>query len=84
MYLLEGVEDEETASVIGGADAVLVFEAGVPRRLNFLLLPRFGIFGDRWIVFVEGGIFLVERLHYPWLIFVRRIREDEAGEFVCF
>ena len=30
MYLLEGVEDEDTASMLGGADAVLVFKAVFP------------------------------------------------------
>ena len=65
VYLLEGVEDEETASVIGGADVVLVFEAGATKRLDFLLLPHFGIFGDRWIIFVEGRIVLVELFRYP-------------------
>ena len=47
MYLLEGVEDEETASVLGGAYAVLVFKADVPKRLFFLLLPHFDIFCGR-------------------------------------
>ena len=46
MYLLKGMDDEETASVLGGADAVLVVEAVFTKRLEFLLLPRFGIFGD--------------------------------------
>ena len=46
MCLLEGVEDEETASVLGGADAVLVLEAGVPKLLDILLISHFGIFGD--------------------------------------
>ena len=46
MYLLEGVKDEETASVICGADAVLVVKAGVPKRLELLLLPCFGVSRD--------------------------------------
>ena len=59
MYLLKGVEDEETASVLRGADAVLVFEAGVSKRLDFSFLTHFGIFGDRWIVLFEGSGVLV-------------------------
>ena len=65
MYLLEGVEDEDMASVLGGVNAVLAFEAGVPKRLEFFFLPRFSIFGDFWIVFVKGGIVLVKRFRYP-------------------
>ena len=84
MYLLKGVEDEETASVLSGADAVLVFEAGVSKRLDFSFLTHFGIFGDRWILFVKGGIVLFERCRYPKLIFEGRIREKEAGDFACF
>ena len=84
MYLLEGVEDKEMLSVIGGVDAVLVVEAGFPKCLEFLLLPHFGIFGDRWIVFVEGGLVLVERLRCPWLMFVGCIGEDKACDFACF
>ena len=59
MYLLEGVEDEETASGVGGTYAVLIVEAGFPKRMEFSLLPRFGIFGDRWIVLFEGSGVLV-------------------------
>ena len=55
VYLLKGVKDEETASVLGGADAVLVVKAGVPKRLELPLLPRFGLYGDQWVVFVKGG-----------------------------
>ena len=65
MYLVEGVEDGKTASVLGGADKVLVFKAGVSKCLEFSLLPLFGIFGDFWIVFVKGGIVLVKRFRYP-------------------
>ena len=61
MYLLGVVEGEEMVSVLGGVDAVLVVEAGFPKRLGFSLLPRFGIFGDLWIVFIEGSVVLVER-----------------------
>ena len=60
MDLLEGVEHEEPASMLGGADEVLVIKAGVPKRLEFSLLSRFGIFGCLRTVLVEGGIFLVE------------------------
>ena len=82
--LLEVVENEEPTSVLCGADAVLVIEADVPERLEFLLFPRFGISGDRWIVFVEGCIVLVERCRYPRLILVGRIREDDSGDFSGF
>ena len=68
MYLVEGVEDGKTASVLGGADKVLVFKAGVSKCLEFSLLPLFGIFGDFWIVFVEGGIGLTELCHYPYTV----------------
>ena len=55
------MEDEESASVLGDADAVFVFEAGVPKRLYFSLFPCFSIFGDFWIIFFKGGIVLVKR-----------------------
>ena len=84
MYLVEGVEDGKTASVLGGADKVLVFKAGVSKCLEFSLLPRFGIFGDHWIVSVKGSIVLIEQCHYPWSIFVGRIGEDETDDFACF
>ena len=84
MYLLGVVEGEEMVSVLGGVDAVLVVEAGFPKRLGFSLLPRFGIFGDHLIIFVKGGIVLVRRCRYPWLIFVGRIGEDKASDFACF
>ena len=74
MDLLEGVENEEPTSMIGGADAVLVVKAGVPERLDFSLSPRFGVSGNQWTVFVEGIIVLVERCRYPRLILVDRIR----------
>ena len=35
MYLLEDVEDEERSYVLGGTYAVLVIDAGVPKRLEF-------------------------------------------------
>ena len=57
--LLEGVGGEEPTAVLGGADAVLVIEADVPERLEFLMLPRFGISGYIWIVFIEGVIVLI-------------------------
>ena len=84
MYLFKGVEDEETASVLGGADTVLVVETDFPKRLEFLLIPRFGIFGDLWIIFIEGGVVLVEKLRHPWLIFLGCIGEDKASGFTCF
>ena len=60
VYLLEDVKDEETAYILGGADAVFVVEVSVPKRLELPLLPRFGLSGDHLVVFVEGGIVLVE------------------------
>ena len=78
------MKDEETPFVLGGVDEVLVVEAGVPKRLELPLFPRFGISGDRWVVFVEGGIVLVERSCYSWLVLVGRVGEYEAGEFSSF
>ena len=43
-----------------GADAVLIVEADVPKRLELSLLPRFGLSCDQWVVFVEGGVVLVK------------------------
>ena len=60
MHFLEGTKDKKTASVLHGLDAVLVFEASVPKLLEILLLPRFGISRDQWVVLVEGGVVLVE------------------------
>ena len=68
MFLFEGVEDKYMESVLDGADTVLVFEAGVPKSMEFLLIPRLGIFSDRWIIFIDVGIVLVKRSRYPWLI----------------
>ena len=55
------MDDEETAYVLGGAYAVLVIEAGVPKRLDLSLLPCFGLSSDCWVGFFEGGIVLVEQ-----------------------
>ena len=74
VYLLKGVKDEETASVLGGVDAVFVVESDVPKCLELLLFPRFGLSGDHWVVFVEGGIIFVERIRYPRLVLVGRVR----------
>ena len=84
MNFLEGVEDEKTASVLRGSDAVLVFEASVPKRLEILLLPRFGILRDRWVLLVEGVVVLVERDHHLGLILVGRVGRYEAGDFSYF
>ena len=84
MYLLKGVKDEETASVLCGADGVLVVEACVPKRLDILLLPRFDISREKWVVFVKGVIILVERGRYPWLVLVCRVRKYKAGDFYSF
>ena len=59
MHFLECVQDEKTASVLHGSDAVLVVEASVTKCLKLSFLPRFGILRDRWVVLVEGGVVLV-------------------------
>ena len=84
MCLLEGVEDEETASVLGGVYTVLVIKVGVPKRLEFALFPHFGLSGDRWVICFEGGIVLVERSHYPQLIIVGRVMEYDTSDFDGF
>ena len=81
---LEGVEDEKKASVLRGSDAVLVFEASVPKRLELWLIPHFGISRDRWVLLVKGGVVLVERDRHPGLILVGCVRKDEAGDFYSF
>ena len=81
MNFLKGVEDEKTASVLCGSDAVLVFEASVIKFLEILLLPRFGISRDRWVVLFEWGVVLVKGYRQPGLILVGRVRKDEAGLF---
>ena len=60
MHFLEGMQDEEAASVLRGLDAVLIFESGVPNRLELLLILRFGLSRDRLFIFVQGGVVLVE------------------------
>ena len=47
VYLLKGVKGEDTESVLGGVDAVLVVKEGVPKRLDIPLIPRFGLSGDQ-------------------------------------
>ena len=84
MYLLKVTKDEDTASMLRGADVVLVVEAGVPNRLELPLLPRLGISPDLWVVFVEGGIVLTEKGRYPRLVLVGRLRKYEAGDFSRF
>ena len=84
MYLLKVVKDEETSSVLCGVDVVLVVNAGVPKRLDLSLLPRFGLSHDQWVIFVEGCVVLVERGRYPWLVLEGRIRKYEAGDFSSF
>ena len=59
-------------------------KAGVPKRLELLLLPRFGLSRDQWFVFVKRGIVLVKRFRHPWLVLVRHVREYEAGDFYSF
>ena len=84
MEPLKGAEDGDPKSVLGDADTVLIIEGGVKERLDFSLLPRFGISGDIWIIFIEGGIVLIEQCRYPRSILVGRIGEDEAGKFPGF
>ena len=84
MYLLEGPWDEETASVIRCVYVFLVVEACVTKRLEILLLPRFGISCDRWVVFIEGVTILFERGRYPWFVILGRISKYEAGDFSSF
>ena len=81
VYLLEGVKDEETASMLGGADVYLVVKVSVPKRLEFPLFPCFSLFGDRWVVFVEGGIVVVKQSRYPRFVLVGRVGEYKAGDF---
>ena len=81
---LEGVEDENTAFLLRFLDAVLVFEASVPKRLELLLLPLFGISRDWWVIIVEGGVVLVEQDFHPGLILVGCIGKDKAGDFSIF
>ena len=66
------------------ADAVLIFKACVPKSLELLLLPRFGLSCDRWVVFVKGGVVLVERGRYPGLVLVGRVSKYEASDFSRF
>ena len=84
VHLLEGVQDEETASVLCGADTVLIVEAGVPKLLEISLLPRFGLSNDRWVVFVEGGVVLVKQDRHPEMVLVSRVGKERAGEFSSF
>ena len=78
------MKDEEKASVLGGADEILVIKAGVPKRLEISLLPHFGLSGDCWVLFLKGGIVLVERCHYPRFVLVGRVGEYKAGKFAGF
>ena len=59
VHFLEGVQDENKASVLCGLDAVLVVKVSVPKRLEILLLPRFGLSRDRWVVLIVGDVVLV-------------------------
>ena len=84
VHLLDGMEDELTASMIGGADAILVAEAVGPQGLIFVLLPHVGFRIDRLVLFVEGVFVIVERLVYPQLSEVDVVDKDEAGDFSWF
>ena len=70
--------------MLRGADAVLIVEAGVPKRLEISLLPRFGLSHDRWVIFVEGSVVLFEQDLHPGLILVGRVWKDKAGDFYSF
>ena len=84
MHFLKGMQDEKKESMLLGSDAVLVVKAGVPKRLDILLLPRFGLSREQWVVLVEGGVVLVKQDCHPKLILVGRVGKDEAGEFSRF
>ena len=84
MYFLEGMQDEKTASVLRGTDAVLIIEAGVPNRLELSLIPSFGLSCDQGVVFVEGGVVLVEQDRYPGLVLVGRVSKYKASDFFSF
>ena len=75
VHFIKGVKDEETVSVLHGAYAVLIFEAGIPKRLEISLLPRFGLSRDRWVVFVKGVVVLIKQDRYPGLVLVGRVRK---------
>ena len=78
------MDDEETASVLGGAYAVLVIEAGVPKCPEVSLFPCFGLSSDHWVVFVKGGIVLVKQCRYLRFILVGRGGEYKTVEFDGF
>ena len=84
VHFLKVVQDEKTASMLSGLDAVLVVEASVPKHLGLSLLPRFGLLRDRWAVLVKVGVVLVERDRHPGLILVGRVGKEEAGDFFRF
>ena len=84
MHFLKGVQDEKTASVVRGSDAVLVVEASVPKRLEISLLPCVSISRDQWVVLVEGGVVLVKQDRHSGLILVGCVGKDEAGDFSRF
>ena len=62
----------------------MIVEVGVPKRLEIVLLPRFGLSCERWVVFVEGCVFLVKQGCYPRLVLVGRFRKYEANDFYRF
>ena len=84
VHCLEGVQDEEASSVLCGSDPVLIVEAGVPKRLELLLLPHFGLSRDQWVVFVEGGVVLVKLYCHPGLVLISRAGKDESCDFSIF
>ena len=84
VHFLEGVQDEETKSVLRGVDAALIVKAGVPKRMDLSLLPRFGLSRDRWVVFIKGGVVLAEQDLHPRLVILSRVGKYEAGEFSSF
>ena len=59
-HFLNGMRDEEAASVLCGLDTVLIFKAGVPKYLEILLLPWFGLSREQCIIFVEGTVTFIK------------------------
>ena len=84
MHILEVVEDELTASVLGVADAVLVAEVGSLQGFLFSLLPRVVFCVNVQVVFVEGFFVLVERLGYLHMFEVDGVDKDKDGDFAWF
>ena len=61
------MQDELAVAMLYRGDSGLVFDGGSTERGELALLPRFGVFIDRWVVLVEGALFLDERCRDPLL-----------------